>query len=64
MSIGYAASSVERPGQWSLTRLQDTYLYPLRETKFEGVKAKIPYKFRDFLVGEYGGKALSNTEYN
>jgi phosphorylcholine metabolism protein LicD len=44
--------------------LQDTYLYPLRETTFEGVTAKIPYKYRDFLAGEYGEKALSNTEYN
>lgn len=43
---------------------RDTYLYPLRETTFEGVTAKIPYKYKDFLVGEYGEKALTSMDYN
>ncbi|KAJ0162250.1 Uncharacterized protein CTA2_4855 [Colletotrichum tanaceti] len=42
---------------------RDTYLYPLLETTFVGVKAKIPYKYREMLVAEYGEKALSQKEF-
>ncbi len=43
---------------------QDTFVFPLRDTVFEGAPAKIPYKFRDVLESEYGKKALANTEFN
>lgn len=43
---------------------RDTYLYPLRKTTFEGVAAKIPYKYKEFLAGEYGADALVNTDFN
>jgi hypothetical protein len=44
--------------------LQDTYLYPLWDTTFEGVPAKVPYKYREFLIGEYGEDALRNPDFN
>jgi hypothetical protein len=43
---------------------QDTYVFPLRDTTFEGVPCKIPYRYQDMLRAEYGKKALSNTEYH
>ncbi|KAM0288094.1 hypothetical protein ACHAQH_000162 [Verticillium albo-atrum] len=43
---------------------RDTFLLPLLDTTFEGVKAKIPYKYREFLVSEYGKEALSDKEFN
>ncbi|KAF6838305.1 hypothetical protein CMUS01_04688 [Colletotrichum musicola] len=43
---------------------RDTYLYPLLDTTFEGVKAKIPYKYKEMLLSEYGERALTNQNYN
>ncbi|TQS31390.1 hypothetical protein Golomagni_08332, partial [Golovinomyces magnicellulatus] len=37
---------------------RDTYLFPLQETTFEGAPAKIPYRYKDMLLSEYGGSAL------
>ncbi|KAJ6442577.1 mannosylphosphorylation protein (Mnn4) [Purpureocillium lavendulum] len=42
---------------------KDTFLYPLRETTFEGVAAKIPYRYQAMLESEYGKAALMNNEY-
>ncbi|KAK3393615.1 LicD family-domain-containing protein [Podospora didyma] len=42
----------------------DVYLFPLRTTTFEGVEAKIPYRYRQLLREEYGQWALENTEYS
>ncbi|WYZ44146.1 hypothetical protein EsH8_VII_000582 [Colletotrichum jinshuiense] len=42
---------------------RDTYLYPLLDTTFEGVKAKIPHKYKEMLVAEYREKALTNKEF-
>ena len=39
-------------------RFQDTSLFPLRDTIFEGVPAKIPYRYADLLREEYGEKSL------
>ncbi|KAF5519667.1 Protein MNN4 [Colletotrichum aenigma] len=41
---------------------RDTYLYPLLETTFEGVKTKIPYQYKSMLVAEYGEDVLINKE--
>jgi hypothetical protein len=54
------------PGVWSCKnyhhyRVSD--LYPLRETLFEGVSAKVPYAYDRILVEEYEQKALVVTEY-
>ncbi|KAJ9151917.1 Protein MNN4 [Pleurostoma richardsiae] len=43
---------------------RDTYIFPLRDTVFEGIPAKIPYKFKDLLENEYGKKSLTNTDFN
>lgn len=42
---------------------QDTYVFPLRETKFEGVSAKIPYRYEDMLVSEYGRRAVTQKAF-
>ncbi|KAM7195081.1 LicD family domain containing protein [Naviculisporaceae sp. PSN 640] len=42
----------------------DTAIFPLRETTFEGVAAKIPYKYQQLLVEEYGKQALTRTHFN
>lgn len=34
-------------------------LYPMRESTYEGVPAKIPYRYHDILVKEYQDRALS-----
>jgi len=38
-------------------------IWPLRDTTFEGVPAKIPYNFDAILVKEYNTKALTVTEF-
>ncbi|KAH6609478.1 mannosylphosphorylation, partial [Trichoderma cornu-damae] len=43
---------------------RDTYIFPLRETTFEGVPCKIPYRYEEMLAAEYGGDSLTKTEFN
>jgi hypothetical protein len=43
-------------------RLQD--IYPLRETLFEGTKAKIPFNYKTILSEEYGQRSLVLAQYN
>ncbi|KAL1894677.1 mannosyltransferase [Sporothrix stenoceras] len=43
---------------------RDTYLFPLRDTMFEGAPVKIPYRFRDILEAEYGENALVNKDFH
>lgn len=38
-------------------------IWPLRDTLFEDVPAKIPYNFDEILMKEYQTKALVVTEY-
>ncbi|KAF2003085.1 hypothetical protein P154DRAFT_544102 [Amniculicola lignicola CBS 123094] len=54
------------PGVWSCKnyhRYHTTEIYPMRESMFEGVPAKIPYAYDKILVDEYNQKALVVTEY-
>ncbi|KAK4186068.1 LicD family-domain-containing protein [Podospora australis] len=54
------------PGVWSCKnyhRYQTRDIWPLRETTFEGVEARIPYEFEEILIGEYGEKSLVVTEW-
>lgn len=44
--------------------LQDTFLYPLHSTTFEGSPVKIPFKYKDMLEAEYGSHALVDKEYS
>lgn len=39
-------------------------LYPLRSSTYEGVPAKIPYKYDEMLVKEYGNSSLSAVEFH
>ncbi|KAK4034150.1 LicD family-domain-containing protein, partial [Parachaetomium inaequale] len=43
------------------SEIMDTYLFPLRNTTFEGVPAKIPYRYQELLAMEYGAGALTET---
>jgi hypothetical protein len=55
-----------QPGVWScknLHRYRTKDLYPMRDSMFEGVPAKIPYAYDRILTEEYDVKALVVTEY-
>lgn len=54
------------PGTWvckNYHRYQTSDLYPMRETVFEGVPAKVPYSYDKLLIEEYKEKALVVTEF-
>ncbi|KAL9609393.1 MAG: hypothetical protein Q9167_005840 [Letrouitia subvulpina] len=56
----------DQPGVWSCKnyhRYHTTDLYPMRETLYEGVPAKVPYAYDRILTQEYHEKALVLTEY-
>ncbi|PVH77291.1 hypothetical protein DL98DRAFT_423943 [Cadophora sp. DSE1049] len=42
---------------------RDSYIFPLRDTYFEGTPAKIPFAYKEVLEAEYKQKALTNTEF-
>lgn len=55
------------PGVWSCKNYHMYHtgdLYPMRETMFEGVVAKVPYDYDKILVEEYREKALIETEFH
>lgn len=55
------------PGIWSCKnyhRYATDDLYPMRETMFEGVPAKVPYSYDKILTEEYKKSALVNTNFN
>lgn len=39
-------------------------MFPLLDTTFEGVPAKIPFKYKEFLAAEYGAKSLYNKNFH
>lgn len=56
----------KHPGEWTCKnyhRYHTSELYPMRETMFEGVPAKVPYSYDKILVQEYQEKALVVTEF-
>lgn len=56
----------DQPGVWNCKNYhyyRTTELYPMRETMFEGVMAKVPYEYDKILVDEYQEKALTVTEF-
>lgn len=56
----------EEPGIWTCKnkhRYRTRDLYPMRESVYEGVPAKIPYAYDKILLEEYREKALVLTEY-
>jgi hypothetical protein len=55
-----------KPGVWSCKnyhKYRVTDLYPMRESVFEGVSAKVPYAYDKILIKEYKEKALVDTEF-
>jgi hypothetical protein len=55
------------PNVWSCKNYHEyktKELYPMRETMFEGVLAKVPYAYDKILTDEYQQSALVNTNYN
>lgn len=55
------------PGVWSCKNYhmyKTAELYPMRETMFEGVLAKVPYEYDKILVDEYRESALISTHFN
>lgn len=56
----------EQPGVWNCKNYhfyRTEELYPLRQTMFEDVPAKVPYNYDKILVDEYQDKALVVTEF-
>ncbi|KAH7244833.1 LicD family-domain-containing protein [Fusarium solani] len=43
---------------------KDKYVFPLLDTTFEGLPAKIPYQYKEILASEYGKASLSKTEFH
>ncbi|KAF2755515.1 hypothetical protein EJ05DRAFT_104564 [Pseudovirgaria hyperparasitica] len=55
-----------KPGVWSCKNFHDyrtADIYPLRDTFFEGVPARIPYAYDKVLLDEYHEKALVVTDF-
>ncbi|KAL8686251.1 MAG: hypothetical protein Q9218_007239 [Villophora microphyllina] len=56
----------DQPGVWvckNYHRYQTMDLYPMRETMYEGVVAKVPYAYDRILTKEYSSNALVLTDY-
>jgi LicD family len=56
----------DQPNTWECKnhhRYQTSDLYPLRQTKFEGTPALVPYMYQDLLLEEYSPKALARTNF-
>ncbi|KAK4166154.1 LicD family-domain-containing protein [Cladorrhinum sp. PSN259] len=54
------------PGLWSCKNFhyyQTSEIWPLRDTIFEGVEAKIPFEFEKILISEYGENSMVVTEW-
>jgi hypothetical protein len=44
-------------------RYNETDIFPLRDSTFEGVDAKIPYEYTLLLESEYSNRALTQDEF-
>lgn len=56
-----------QPGVWSCKnyhRYRTADLFPLRESMFEGVPAKIPYAYKTILTDEYRVEALISVDFH
>ena len=56
----------EQPGVWSCKNFHEYRtrdLWPMRETTYEGVTAKVPYAYTRILLEEYGDKSLFTDEF-
>lgn len=56
----------ENPHAWeckNIHKYQTDDLYPLRQSKFEGTKALVPFRYQELLTEEYSVKALARTNF-
>lgn len=54
------------PGIWqckNFHRYRTEDLYPMRQTTYEGVPAKVPFKYDEILIEEYSNTALSSVRF-
>lgn len=42
---------------------REDYIFPLRDSFFEGQPVKIPYAYAEVLAAEYGQGSLTNTDF-
>ncbi|KAL4816297.1 LicD family-domain-containing protein [Aspergillus spinulosporus] len=64
---GLSKLNKEKPNEWGCKNNHNYMLsdiYPLRASFFEGVAAKVPYRYESVLIDEYSEEALSETHYN
>jgi len=64
---GLSRLDKEQPNEWGCKNNHNytiSDIYPLRATNFEGVAAKVPFRFESVLIDEYKDKALTETHYN
>lgn len=64
---GLSQLNKEKPSEWSCKNNHNylmSEIYPLRSSFFEGVAAKVPFRFEKVLKDEYMAKSLQDTHYN
>ncbi|KAL4900297.1 hypothetical protein BDW74DRAFT_162050 [Aspergillus multicolor] len=64
---GLSQLNKEKPNEWGCKNNHNylmSDIYPLRGSFFEGVAAKVPYRYEGVLIDEYSRKALTETHYN
>ncbi|KAL5342361.1 LicD family-domain-containing protein [Aspergillus crustosus] len=64
---GLSRLNKEKPNTWGCKNNHNyliSDIYPLRASYFEGVAAKVPFRYESVLTDEYTGKALTETHYN
>ncbi|KAL4873728.1 hypothetical protein BDV12DRAFT_159494 [Aspergillus spectabilis] len=64
---GLSRLNKEKPNEWGCKNNHNyliSDIYPLRATFFEGVAAKVPFRYETVLIDEYKEKALTEKHYN
>ncbi|KAL4780846.1 LicD family-domain-containing protein [Aspergillus varians] len=64
---GLSRLNKAKPNEWGCKNNHNYLIndiYPLRVTFFEGVAAKVPFRYEQVLTDEYQSKALTDTKYN
>ena len=64
---GLSRLTAEKPTEWECKnghKYQTHDIYPLRRSTFEGVQAKVPFRYDGVLTEEYTKKALTQTQFH
>ncbi|PWY77443.1 WLM-domain-containing protein [Aspergillus heteromorphus CBS 117.55] len=64
---GLSRLNPNKPTRWECKNgheYQTDDIYPLRTSTFEGVTAKVPFRYDGVLTEEYTKKALTNTQFH